>query len=41
LARYLDRARKARLPECATPSELTKYSKMKHLAFCDAKRAQN
>jgi adenylate cyclase len=39
LARYLDGARKAGLRDCATPADLQKYPKMKHLAACDAKRA--
>jgi tetratricopeptide (TPR) repeat protein len=41
LALYLDGARKAGLNECATESELQKYSKMTHLAVCDARRSTN
>jgi hypothetical protein len=36
---YLDGARKAGLPDCATPEQLQKYPKMTHLPLCDAKRA--
>jgi tetratricopeptide (TPR) repeat protein len=36
---YLDGARKAGLPDCATQAELQKMPKMIHLAVCDAKRA--
>ena len=39
LARYLDGARKAGLPECATQGELQKFPKMTHLALCDTRRA--
>jgi hypothetical protein len=41
LSHYLESVRKAGLSECATDAELQKYSKMKHLALCDTKRAAN
>jgi hypothetical protein len=41
LTHYLDGARKAGLRDCASAGDLQKYSKMTHLALCDAKRATN